>query len=392
MKPYPNQYLYLKWLILGFASVCLCTSCTEPFTGEVGGVDDVLVVNALITNENTQHEVRLSRPYSFQENAPVPEENAMVSVAFEGEEITYEEVAPGKYISSVAFAAQTDIPYRLFITLQNGVKYTSETMQLPVSSTQIDDLYAQRIVDNDGVAGVGIFVDTFNAANDSKYYRYEYEETFKIIAPFWSPQDVVFVIQLSTGPVFNVIRREREERVCYGSDTEKVINIVNTLNLAEDRLSGYTVRFINSDNYILSHRYSILVRQYVQTPASFAYYDTLKGLSQTSTSVFTEDQPGFLAGNVFAVSNSNEKVAGFFEVATVTEKRIFFDYEDLFPGEDLPPYFQSCIPAVQDGEDLKSTLARGERVYFDGNFSTVPAACGDCNVLGSNRIPEFWIE
>ena len=389
------SYSYLKklsFLLAGVALSFLFFGCTEPFEGEVAGLEDILVVNALITNENKRQEVRLGRPYRFGEGNPTAEERATVSISDGEQEYGFEEVEPGTYLSNISFAAEMEKPYSLLITTQNGRSYRSSSMQLPVLETTIDNLYAERITNDQGEEGLGIFVDTFDPSGTSNYYRYEYDETYKIIAPFWSPQDVVFDIQLSTGPRFKVILREREERVCYGSEGEKAIDVVNTLNLGEDRLSSYNVRFINRDNYILSHRYSILVRQYVQTPESFAYYEVLRGLSQSSTTVFSEDQPGFLAGNVFSLADENENVAGFFEVATVGEKRIFFDYEDFFAGEDLPPYFQECQITEQEGEDLKGTLARQERVYFDGVYRTVPRACGDCTALGSNKVPDFWVE
>lgn len=380
----------LMAMLLLFTSM----ACTEPFQGEVAGLEDILVVNALITNENKLQQVRLSRPYRFDENEAIAEENAMVSVDDGTQQYVFEETAPGIYVSEVPFAAETGKPYRLEITTENGRSYRSDAMQLPVSSTTIDNLYAERTTNEEGDEGMGIFVDTFDPNSDSNYYRYEYEETFKIIAPFWSPRDVVFVIQQSDGPVFDIILREREERICYGTDREKVINVVNTLNLEEDRLTRYNVRFIDRNNYILSHRYSILVRQFVQTPEAFAYYEALRGLSQSSTSVFSEDQPGFLAGNIVSLDDENENVAGFFEVAAVAEKRIFFDYEDFFPGEELPPYVLNCVPVVQSGEDLKNTVLMETRVFYDVNLGirTVSRACGDCNALGSNKVPEFWVD
>lgn len=381
--------------LAGVTLLLLLFACTEPFQGEVAGLEDILVVNALITNEKKQQEVRLTRPYRFGEDAPIAEEDAIVSVDDGMDQFIFEEVEPGKYVSNVPFAAEIDKSYSLLITTENGRSYSSATTRLPVSNTTIDKVYAERTTNDQGDEGIGVFVDTFDPSGASNYYRYEYEETFKIIAPFWSPQDVVFVIQESTGPVFNVIRREREERVCYGSDSEKVINVVNTLNLGEDRLMDYSVRFIDRNNYILTHRYGILVRQYVQTPEAFSYYEALRGLSQSATTVFSEDQPGFLAGNVFSLDDENENVAGFFEVGAVAEKRIFFNWEDFFPGEELPPYFQNCMPAVESGEDLKTSVQRETSVYVDGPSSSprmVPRACGDCTALGSNKVPDFWVE
>ena len=80
------------------------------------------------------------------------------------------------------------------------------------------------------------------------------------------------------------------------------------------------------------------MRQYVQSLEAFSYYDLLNQLSATGNAL-TQIQPGFIASNIFSTANRDEKVLGFFDVSSVTEERIFFNYEDFFPGEDLPPYF-----------------------------------------------------
>jgi Domain of unknown function (DUF4249) len=369
--------------------------CTEPFQGTVGDFENVLVVNTVITNETKRQEVQLTRSYRFEEDGPQPEENAQVSISTDdGEDFPFEEVDSGKYESLKPFAAQMEKAYHLNIITQDGRSYSSSKMYLPTETTSIDQLYAERTVNDNGDEGMGIFVDTFDASRESNYYRYDFMETYKIIAPFWSPEDVVFVIQLSTGPEFDVILREREERVCYDSERAKTINVINTLNLSEDRLSRYRIRFIDRDNYILSHRYSILVKQYVQSPEAYSYYEILKGLSQSSTDIFSEDQPGFLAGNIVSLEDPNENVAGFFEVATVAEKRIFFNYKDFFPGEELPPYILNCAPSISSGDNLANAIKNETQVFYDinGGIRTVSRACGDCTALGSNKVPDFWIE
>ena len=191
--------------------------------------------------------------------------------------------------------------------------------------------------------------------------------------------------------------REREERICYGTNPSKSIQVASTLALSEDRLSKYNVRFIERDDYILTYRYSVLVRQYVQSPEAFSFYETLRGLSQSAGNVFSEDQPGFLAGNIFSLDNSRENIAGFFEVATVAEKRIFFDYENFFPNEEPPPYIADCVPFSPSTEgglgerDLLNLIyADAVRYYAPG--LVVQKRCGDCTVLGSNVVPDFWIE
>jgi hypothetical protein len=173
------------------------------------------------------------------------------------------------------------------------------------------------------------------------------------------------------------------------------------------------VRFINRDNYIITHRYSILVRQLVQSPEAYTFFETLNDFSG-SESLFSETQPGFLQGNVYSSDNPDEKVLGYFDVASVSQQRIFFDYEDFFPGEPLPPYVDNCTPfapnifGVTSGPvpeefipcvlkpmvelGLVSYLRDNKDEIEGGPYIVVPRVCGDCTELGSNQIPEFWTE
>ncbi len=301
------KYKYTKYITSIFSKMLILLTiygCVEPYEGGDfnGNFEDVLVINATVTNETKRQEVTLTRSFSFEDEVAPTEENAQVTI-YDGTgiEFTFEEVEPGKYLSTQEFAAEINKDYSLKIITESGKTYISSTMQLPVESTSIDNLYAERITNDDGIEGMGVFVDSFDPSRGSNYYRYEYEETFKIIAPFWSPFDVVVTLEGIQTPGISVILREQEERVCYGTDVSKTINVSSTLGLTEDRLKRFSVRFINRDDYILSYRYSILVKQYVQNPESFSYYETLNGLSQSSGNVFSEDQPGFLAGNIFSL-------------------------------------------------------------------------------------------
>ncbi len=125
--------------------------------------------------------------------------------------------------------------------------------------------------------------------------------------------------------------------------------------------------------------------------------------------MFTEIQPGFIEGNIARIDNANEKVLGYFEVANVSQERIFFNYEDYFPGEELPPYAISCgflgappTSTPAGTSPLKDLIDSGFSVYVRNNngevappagpYLTALRACGDCTVLGSNVVPDFWIE
>ena len=398
-------YFSLKVVVLLFIN-----SCVEPFEGVdfIENFEDVLVVNATITNEIKRQEVILIRSFRFDEEVAPAEENAQVSIVLDdGTEYIFEEVEPGKYLSNVEFSAEMNKDYSLKIVTERGKSYASNIMQLPVEKTAIDSLYAERFTNNEGVDGMGIFVDSFDPTRKSNYYRHEYIETYKIIAPFWTPFDAVVISEGISTFNIGIILREREERICYGEDSSKDIIINSTLDLSEDRLDRYNVRFIDCNDYILSYRYSVLVRQYVQSPEAFSYYETLSGLSQSSGNVFSEDQPGFLEGNIFSMDDPEENVAGFFEVIAVDEKRIFFDYEDFYPNEELPPHTVDCIISAPDtegslGERLLLNRIRDDDLKFydyntqpepnEGPLLMIRKECGDCTSLGSNVVPDFWIE
>ncbi|MBD0851388.1 DUF4249 domain-containing protein [Maribacter arenosus] len=395
--------------IILFSFLLFLIGCVEPYEGEVADYEDVLVVNANLTNEFTRHEVRLTRSYRFEEDGPRAESNANVMIiGDDGSLFAFEETDPGTYLTLETFAAQPDIAYSLSIETENGNSYASDAMQLP-SMTTIENLYAELTTNDDGEDGIGIFVDSYDPGSQSKFYRFEFEETYKIIVPFWSPFDAVVVSEGEDTFSLNVILREREEQVCYGTDSAKEILIQSTLGLAEDRITRFNVRFIKSDNYIISHRYSILVRQHVQNPESFAYYETLRGLSKSAENIFSEDQPGFLGGNISATDGSGENVAGFFEVSTVNQKRIFFDYEDFYLEEEKPPHKTACLFAAPTtsgrlGErELLNAIYEDRLRFYDYNRNPTPAIgsgpflmvrpeCGDCTVLGSNKVPDFWEE
>ncbi len=386
-----------------------CSCVEEIDIVEDLSFEDALVIEASITNELKEQVIAMSRSYRFEDEGANPETNASVSISANDERVysfTESDTIPGLYRSDEVFKAEPGVDYRLFVTTSNGDSYTTLPVQLP-QATPIEQVYGNREVNSVGTELLVIKVDSYDPTRNSNYYRYEYEETYKIIAPNWVNKEFV-ILQDEYGndlafPGFET--RSLDERVCYNTDLSNSIIQTSTTELTEDRVSGFPVRNISVDNPILSHRYSILVRQYVQSLEAFSYYDLLNQLSATGNAL-TQIQPGFIASNIFSTTDRNEKVLGFFDVSSVDEKRIFFNYEDFFPGEELPPYFVTCritAPpiATMAGTPLKDAIQAGLVKYLQdhqppepnvGPFDVVPTPCGDCTVLGQTDPPDFWIE
>ncbi|MFT5754281.1 MAG: hypothetical protein ACI924_001512 [Flavobacterium sp.] len=386
--------------------------CTDPYALQTNTFEDILVVEATLTNELKKQEIKISRTFKLEETEPSIETNATVYVTDDlGNQFNFEEMS-GKYISEFEFQAFPDREYQLYINTNSGKQYTSTREKL----TTINNLtLLEATVKNKfGVNGVDITANSYDPSGTSKYYRYEYEETYKIIVPFWAPDSLQIYgnsENFSVNPMqieyaFTQHQRTGESKTCYKTEVSNDIILENTTLTGEDRIKDYSIRFISQDNYSIANRYSIKVRQYIQSIASYTYYKTLRDLS-ASGNVLSPSQPGFINGNISSVENKNEKVIGFFDVSSVSEKRIFFNYQDLFPGEPEPPYFYDCQISTYDRTKKKTqsitpfdgltylvTNTRSGKIILyqreDPLFKMVPPQCGDCRTVGSNIVPAFW--
>ncbi len=396
-----NTFRKIIFILLGL----LLNRCVEPIDIEQSlNFENAIVIEATITNELKHQEIFLSNSYKFDDDKPLAETNANVQIVDSAlNTYIFEEASPGKYISMNEFSAQSDIEYQLLITTKEGKTYNSKKEKLP-SITKIDNLYPIREMDDFGNDGVSILIDSYDPSGNSMYYRYEYEETYKIIAPYWSPKDLL------VSPTYELYfaPKSKEEQICYNTVLSNDMIQTETNNLSEDRVTKFNIRRISIENPIITTRYSILVKQYIQSLEAYTYYKTVKKLSG-SGNVFSQNQPGFISGNIFSVDDRNEKVIGFFELSSVSSKRLFFNYTDLFPNESAPPYFEDCTifatgvgsPPPPKGEEnnLTYVISSGQAKYYsknldpeegEGPYDLVRRACGDCTVLGSNIKPDFW--
>ena len=202
-----------QFLIITFITL-FAISCIEEIDFETETFESALVIEATITNEMKVQEIVLSRTFRFEEDGPVPESGASVAVLNNGASISFSESAPGIYQSDNAFAATPNTDYQLRITTSNGRSYSSTLTQL-TNITQIDEVYAMRETNDDGVNGMAIYVDSFDPTGNSKYYRYEYEETYKIIAPKYVSLDLIVTDQDSC--FVALVDRPVGQRVCYNT-------------------------------------------------------------------------------------------------------------------------------------------------------------------------------
>jgi len=397
------KFRLLKNFILVIAFIFIIKSCIEPYEIESISSSDILTVEGRLTNETKQHQILLSRTFSINETTINPEKNATVYIIDQnGNSYNFSETEDGTYISDAVFSAQINTEYTLKIETSNGKKISS-TPQKFTAIASIDNLSVEKETNTNNEEVVNIKTNSLSTSDDAKYYYFEYDETFKIIAPKWSS------ITLDTTNSFGitkVLRVGQEDRVCYKTiHSFGTRNQIETASLVENKIENFTVRSISTNDYILTHRYSILVKQYLQNSNAYSYYTTLNSFAD-SGNIFSENQIGFIEGNISNENNVDEKIIGFFEVNSVTEKRLFFNREDVL--ETIPDFISPCDEIlVLNGEQVNTStglishylyLLRNDWIFHreDGFPATstylVKKVCGDCTVLGTNEQPDFWID
>mgnify|MGYP006169010927 FL=1 len=376
-----------------------CNSCTEPYALQSSNYQNYLVVEATLTNGLKKQEVKLTRTYRLEEREPTAEQNATVKVFGDDGSVFLFEEENEKYVSVDEFEPLPNVAYRLEIETENGKRYISTEQTLP-SVSNLESIAAIRKTNDLGTDGVEIQANSFDPTNSSKFYRFTFEETYKVIVPYWSANN----IRILPDNTIEFYLRDGETRTCYSNDTSKSIILENTSNSIEDRILNFPVHFIPQSDYKIANRYSIIVHQYIHNATSFEFYKNLKNLSDEGSNL-SQVQPGLIPSNLTCVQQPNEIVVGLFDVATVSSERIFFNYEEIFPDSYPPGFFYECETRSFNSQDfsplnsndgfvaMKSYINSNQLIYYRNTgaiYELVKPVCGDCTTFSSNVIPPFW--
>ncbi len=398
LNSFSKIWLIICVIILSFIQI----TCTEPFVINSIDFSNVLVVEATITNELKHHVVKLTRTIPLEDFGQSIEYNAIVEISrSNGEKIGFsQDPKTGDYISDIEFKAVPAVSYTLKITTQDGTTYTSTPTDLPPVA-EIERVYPELTTEN-GKEGIHVFIDSEDQGGEAKYFRYEYEETYKVKLPHPSALSSEIVrFDLFTQTYEIELSPRRLDLTCYTSDQSTGILQTSTAELGHDRVVRFPVRLLNKRDPVIRERYSILVRQYVQSLEAHTFYRTLSDLGNIE-SLLSQGQPGYVSGNLSSGSNSQAKALGFFEVSAVSSQRIYFSYRDF--GLDQPPYFVECehlISYVIGRDELKRKLEfENYQVFFyeekpvNGSpakiYHIAQSECTECKEFSTHLKPDFW--
>lgn len=381
--------------------------CKKAFTPVVTSTNaSILVVEGFINTGTDSTIIRLSRTVLVNNKTTVnPERNAIVTVETQqGTVLTLVEIAKGVYASPPVSLDNTK-QYRVRIKTSSGKVYLSDLVSAKVTPP-IDDI--DFVVKG---IGIQIYVNAHDAANNARYYRYTFSETWEFVTKYEAPYIVNDTSVLLRTP-------EQQVHQCYGRDSSARTILNSTAALSQDIVAAFPIVTVDSTSEKLQRKYSILVSQQALSKEAYVFYDNIKKNTEDLGNIF-DAQPSLLIGNIHNINDPTEAVIGFISAGTIQKKRIFISRAGLpkwtipFPAGckvDTAYYFQPhFVPITNDFKTprphtfyveealipLPPTRAGLPIMYFgpyttnDGYLFSTPI-CTDCTLRGVNKKPAFW--
>jgi hypothetical protein len=380
-------------------------SCRAKYLPPVVATNsNYLVVEGVINSSNTDSTfIKLSRTVPLNNIISIKAESG-AQLSVEGDNNTAyplkELKTPGTY-SVAPLNLNKAAKYRLRIITADRKTYLSDFV--PVKETPVIDSLGYTLPAN----GLQIYINTHDVTNNTRYYRYEYTETWKFISAYYSGFTTV-------APGYNIIvPRTPSQRIdiCWGNNVSADIVLISSANLAKDILSQAPVTIVPAASEKLRIEYSILVKQYALTKEGFNFWQNLKKNTEQLGSIF-DAQPSTINGNIHNIDNSAEPVFGYISAGTVQQKRIFVFNNNLPSswGSDQS-FYQKCTPdtvyAGSPGSPIKTfpdyfygkspvwvplsvVAIRVIPPYDTVSYTGISRQCADCTLRGTNKQPAFW--
>lgn len=373
---------YIVWLLLLLAM----PGCVDPFEPDgIKTAPKYLVVGGFI-NLNGVTTIQLSRTQNVAAGtAPVAETKAVVAILDEsGTSYSLTERTAGTY-TSAPLSLSPSRKYQLRLRTAAGSEYLSGLVAAKV--TPAIDKVSWGLEKQ----GVQIFVSTHDATNSTRYYRWSYSETWQFESPYYSGLEYVGGrVQPRTEDVFT----------CWNTVNASAVELSSTTRLSQDVVVNYPLVVLPGNSSKLRIKYSVLVRQYAQTPEEYAYWEMLKSNTETVGSLF-DPVPSQLTGNVRCLTNEAETVLGYIGAGTVTEKRLFIANAEL-PAIAYETGYPKCPrPDTVSLVEVSGRFGSFTSVPLFGvygppltsiliGYAAVPIECADCRRRGTNKRPDFW--
>ena len=387
-----------------FLLVILFTCCKKPYYPPASSTSDsYLVVEGVINSGNDSTIIKLSKTVKLNSGTTTnPLLGATVTVeSDQNASFPLIDVTGMGAYSSGPLNLTAGPKYRLHIITSGGGDYLSDFEAVEITPP-IDTIgFPVDIKDST----LNLYVNAHNPANNTRYYRWEYTETWEFHAKYPSS----FVLN-SEGNAIVQRTPDQQVYICYQTTSSSTVLLNSTAKLANDVVYQMPLVQIPLNSEKFEYKYSMLLKQYALTPAAFQFYQNIKTNTEQLGSIF-DAQPSELTGNIHNTKNASEPVIGYITVTNVQSKRIFIT-PNVLPPYILAKYPYDCKEAAAYlhippndpalfGMDVQTILinppltdlptsaikdATGTIIGY--NYST--PICVDCTLRGTKIPPSFW--
>lgn len=387
-----KNWIYgLLYLVVLFTNGCIDVY-TPP---EIQNGEGYLVVEGFLNASDRSCSIKLSRTIPLTStDKPEPVINA--TVVIEDENNVRKILSggdDGRYsVSEVDIDLR--IKYRIRITI-DGKEYLSEFVPV-TEAPPIDEI--KWAVEGDHIQ---FYIDSHNPEAGTRYYRWEYTETWLYTSAFSS------LYKLENGVI---VERTRPQELyyCWKTAPSHDIFVGSTAKLVEDAIVDNSLHRIEIVSPKVKERYSVLVTQYSLTKEGYEYWIQMRDNTQ-GTGTFYDEQPSRIKGNIYASDNSSEPVLGYFGAYSIQQKRIFIERPDIpIPGLSYETDYQHCRADTLLLADVPDFL--GPELIIDELIEVFPPGTGggppvekklgylistpyciDCRLSGGTLDkPDFW--
>ncbi|MBO0934847.1 DUF4249 domain-containing protein [Fibrella aquatilis] len=377
-----KQAQWLRWL--QGAMLLTVGSCVDPYRPpEIASPNTFLVVEGNLNGGTGSSTIKLSRTQNLANaNKPSPEQKA--TIRLEGTPYSFVETTTKGTYTLASATLPVGSKYQVRIKTGDGKEYLSDPITMK-QTPKIDSLTAE-VVGN----GLQIYVNTHDASNKTRYYRWEYEDTYEFYTPFESPLEYVNkeLIQ-RTGPPINH---------CWRTETSSTTLLGSSARLTQDILQKAPLLYLSATSPKLNVNYSILVSQYAQSAEGYAYWENLLKTTEQLGGLF-DPLPSQVGGNLHCVTNPTEPVLGFLDGYTTEQLRVFIKRPPALSRNQIRTGYEGCftdtIPKEKQPLDVFLRPGGGYNVIrpVEGSSTSYVAtgvACTDCRDRGTIVKPSYW--
>lgn len=352
-------------------------SCIEPFSPpEVTSPGIYLVVDGFLNVSGDTSKITLSHTQAVNDGKQFEmEAGATITADAEnGESYAFQDVGNGLYkLPPTTF--NRDVRYRLRIRRFDGREYESE--YVVVSKTPPIDSITYRV--DEGRNAMMIYVNTHDPSNQTRFYRWNFEETYEYRMAYYSGLTRDYTTK-------QIVSRTDNVNVCWRTLASRDIKLGSTIKLSQDIIRDLPVNIVDIASNKLYFGYTILLKQYGLTREAFEYWTDLAKTTQGTGSLF-DPQPSQVTGNIRAKADSKELVFGYFSAAQEQKKRIFI-------RETLGSYPRCIAPDTLTYDEAFNGSA--VLLYFlmgppKSGYLGTSESCADCRSQGGTTTkPAFW--